>query len=411
MQRVLFDTLVSQMLKMMLTLNLEFRLINEDDVEQVASLADESSSGTSNTERTLGSLSCAQNDLSERFRPLKPRDFELYLNFVELFRLFLFADESNSQAVDASNFRAETIRKYTGPQNTKFTLRQWFSCWIIIFAREMITLSSRHPLVSGFYKMMSVLMGICEEQEYFKEIQSSILAGRSADSAEEGEDIGNKLYLYSTVSKFIQEVVVRIRQFTQELLFAAISMVLTVPIQFVDFPVFLPALNQCLKIGLTFNPAALLAMDALERWDILIPHAVKVNLPRILPSLAAYIRPVTALRPGSAVMGDGKEGGELGNLEVSVAQVSLGVESVASDDSVKVVTRILGFLGKMGGENRHILNASKVELSLAWDYDQHIKYALPFPSYKLDVFLDPLLPRITYLAEHCSDRKTKVGDA
>ena len=43
-----------------------------------------------------------------------------------------------------------------------------FERWVHMFGREVIVLSSRHPLVSGFYKLLAACFKICKKIAYFK---------------------------------------------------------------------------------------------------------------------------------------------------------------------------------------------------------------------------------------------------
>lgn len=43
-----------------------------------------------------------------------------------------------------------------------------FEKWVYTFGHEMIVLSSRHPLVSGFHKLISICFHTCKEINYFK---------------------------------------------------------------------------------------------------------------------------------------------------------------------------------------------------------------------------------------------------
>ena len=100
--------------------------------------------------------------------------------------------------------------------------------------------------------------------------------------------------------------------------------------------------------------------------------------------------------------------------------------SSASKD-MQLVTRILNFLGRVGGRSAGILEsqvrcvecrgfcglsplqlAPELEHSLAWDSVKHIRFPMPFPEQTLEIDLDPLLPRILHLAEMSTDRKVKV---
>jgi hypothetical protein len=179
-----------------------------------------------------------------------------------------------------------------------------------------------------------------------------------------------------------------------ELLFASIQMVLAVPRQFIDIGVLLPALNKALKIGLNHQPAAVLAMDTLDRWAEALPEALQPHLIRILPNLSPYIRvpkPATAALVPSAVPTDDNDDDILGENKDDIKPADDGPQIINPVD-LALVTRILQFLGKVGGQNRHVLGGatSEAELSLAWDTEQHIKYPLAFPNVKLDVCWLPL---------------------
>ena len=43
-----------------------------------------------------------------------------------------------------------------------------FEPWVHTFGREMIILSSSHPMVSGFYKMLATCFKVCKLLSYFK---------------------------------------------------------------------------------------------------------------------------------------------------------------------------------------------------------------------------------------------------
>ena len=43
-----------------------------------------------------------------------------------------------------------------------------FSKWVYSFGREAVVLSSRHPLISSFYKLLAIDFSICKQLGYFK---------------------------------------------------------------------------------------------------------------------------------------------------------------------------------------------------------------------------------------------------
>jgi DNA-dependent protein kinase catalytic subunit len=71
--------------------------------------------------------------------PSVPKDFELFLNLVEFSKLILPTNHS-----------------------------KLFSRWIYILARELIIKANQYPLVSGFYKLLSIALKIAEKLKYFR---------------------------------------------------------------------------------------------------------------------------------------------------------------------------------------------------------------------------------------------------
>lgn len=43
-----------------------------------------------------------------------------------------------------------------------------FKKWVYMFGREAIVLSTRHPVISSFYKLLGINFSICKELGYFK---------------------------------------------------------------------------------------------------------------------------------------------------------------------------------------------------------------------------------------------------
>ena len=43
-----------------------------------------------------------------------------------------------------------------------------FKPWILPFGRKIVTMSSKYPYVSGFYKLLAICFTICKKSQYFK---------------------------------------------------------------------------------------------------------------------------------------------------------------------------------------------------------------------------------------------------
>ena len=48
-------------------------------------------------------------------------------------------------------------------------------------------------------------------------------------------------------------------------------------------------------------------------------------------------------------------------------------------------------------------------LEMAWDPTPRVKFTVPFPDVKTDIYLDSVLPRVVEMAEGASERQTKVA--
>lgn len=100
------------------------------------------------------------------------------------------------------------------------------------------------------------------------------------------------------------------------------------PRELVDVPLLLPAVRKALEMGLSFQPAAALALDAVERWlRLLPPAAVQPHLPHVLPSLREYIRPPRRAALGSEVAATLQVRASLGALMLSSRTPSRACES------------------------------------------------------------------------------------
>ena len=46
--------------------------------------------------------------------------------------------------------------------------QEWFQSWVYTFGHEVIVYSSKHPVISGFYKLLSTCLIVCKKLEFFK---------------------------------------------------------------------------------------------------------------------------------------------------------------------------------------------------------------------------------------------------
>jgi DNA-dependent protein kinase catalytic subunit len=75
-----------------------------------------------------------------------------------------------------------------------------------------------------------------------------------------------KQICFTLISKFVKEVLVRMKQYKDELLGACLQLVLAVPKEFIDVPMLVPSLVMAFKLGLAYLPLCEIGLDALEYW-------------------------------------------------------------------------------------------------------------------------------------------------
>ena len=78
-----------------------------------------------------------------------------------------------------------------------------FRCrWVPVFGKTTISLSERRPLVSGYYKLLGVVMDICQMFHYFEGCNAS-----SPEVPLSGASNGRKHAAQCCASCFLQYVV------------------------------------------------------------------------------------------------------------------------------------------------------------------------------------------------------------
>lgn len=85
---------------------------------------------------------------------------------------------------------------------------EFFTRWVFIFGREVIFKSNDHPLVSGFYRLLTIAMRISEKQNYFSEVESDRPSNEEENptdmQTDEKDQKQNARASYVLFSKFIK---------------------------------------------------------------------------------------------------------------------------------------------------------------------------------------------------------------
>uniref|UniRef100_A0A8C7C4I0 DNA-dependent protein kinase catalytic subunit n=1 Tax=Neovison vison TaxID=452646 RepID=A0A8C7C4I0_NEOVI len=290
------------------------------------------------------------SDPAANFHPAKPKDFSAFINLVEFCREIL-------------------------PEKHV----EFFEPWIHSFAYELILQSTRLPLISGFYKLLSVAMRNAKKIKYFK--------GVGLKSQTQSPEDPEKYSCFALLAKFGKEVSIKMKQYKDELLASCLTFILSLPHDIIELDIraYVPALQMAFKLGLSYTPLAEVALNALEEWSLYIcKHVIQPHYTDILPSLDGYLKT-------SALSGK-NETRSLEEIRIRVVQM-------------------LGFLG--GQINKNLLTvASSDEMMkkcVTWDREKRLSFAVPFIEMKPVIYLDVFLPRVTELALSASNRQTKVA--
>uniref|UniRef100_A0A3Q3GYR5 DNA-dependent protein kinase catalytic subunit n=1 Tax=Labrus bergylta TaxID=56723 RepID=A0A3Q3GYR5_9LABR len=255
---------------------------------------------------------------------------------------------------------------------------EYFQSWVYPLSHELILHSIRNPLVSGFYKLLSVNMKISKRIKYYQVI-FPLLAS------------------FALFSKFGKEVTMK--QYKDELLASCLTFVLSLHHNIIalDIKAYCPALEAALKMGLSHVPLANVALDVLEDWSSHIaPETMQPCYSNILPLLDGYLKTTSSDSKTQSIYPHVK---------------ALCWSSLMSSACMLRVVKLLGHLG--GKLNRNLVTVVSSEEMMkkfvAWDSEKRLSFAVPFADMKPVIYLDPFLPRISELALSTSDRQTKVA--
>uniref|UniRef100_A0A673C7H7 DNA-dependent protein kinase catalytic subunit n=1 Tax=Sphaeramia orbicularis TaxID=375764 RepID=A0A673C7H7_9TELE len=279
---------------------------------------------------------------------------------------------------------------------------EYFQSWMYPLSHELILHSIRNPLVSGFYKLLSVTMRIAKRIRYYQVTSTS----------PQSDTVKNACF--ALFSKFGKEVCTRMKQYKDELLASCLTFVLSLHPNIValDIKAYCPALEAALRLGLSHVPLANTALDALEDWSSCITlETMQPCYKNILPLLDGYLK-TTSDDSKFMITSEShiKQSADGHSIVVKdVHKVSLQYAPL-----VAVRLRVVKLLGHLGGKlNRNLVTVVSSEEMMkkfvAWDSEKRLSFAVPFSDMKPIIYLDPFLPRISELALSTSDRQTKVA--
>jgi DNA-dependent protein kinase catalytic subunit len=396
MLSIVYDKIMQAVLDMISKLDLRCRVIAPAD--------DLSTTITS----TIVDEDSTWFDTQANIKPVNSKDFELYLNLVEFTKKFLRKCQSKH-----------------------------FQRWVYVFCKSLIDKAIKYQYVSGFYKMLTVAMKICEEYDYFDGISQVTQTYDHSMIHHDDEsttnlkklfetDMKTKITCFHMLFKFCKETIHRIHEFKGDLQASCIRFVLSMPRQFIsETELFVSPLVTAFELGLSFLPLASVGISALEFYLKVLPRQSLVTvLPKVLPCVSEYL-----IVKGAEQIED--ETSSSTAIQKLKQQSKTRIRSVEQSEEHKrkrqeasklfkdaettplrtIQLRIIRLLGKLGGESSMILKDDETQNRevIAWDIKERIQFSLPFRDVKPEIYYDSILPRVVELAEKSSDRQTKIA--
>ncbi|KAM5211726.1 DNA-dependent protein kinase catalytic subunit isoform 1-T1 [Hipposideros larvatus] len=370
LNRLLYDEFVKSILKIVekLDLTLEKQNVGEQEDENGAA----------------GVWLIPTSDPAANLHPVKPKDFSAFINLVEFCREIL-------------------------PEKHV----EFFEPWVYSFAYELILQCTRLPLISGFYKLLSIAVTNAKKIKYFEGIGSK--------SQEQPPEDPEKYSCFALFAKFGKEVSVKMKQYKDELLASCLTFILSLPHDIIELDVraYVPALQMAFQLGLSYIPLAEVGLNALEEWSAYISEQViQPYYKDILPRLDGYLKTPASSDENknnwevSALSRAAQKGFSKVVLKYLKKTKNISSNEVLSLEEIRI--RVVQMLGTLGGQvNKNLVTAASsdemMKKYVAWDTEKRLSFAVPFIDMKPVIYLDIFLPRVTELALSASDRQTKVA--
>ena len=255
-----------------------------------------------------------------------------------------------------------------------------FVPWATTFFRCVTTKSRALPSVSALYRLVTLGLRLSAACGLFASVD-----GGASSQAASSEDVASPRFRIM-LRRYLERVSVALQggSFADELLCAALKAVLSAPPLLLPRGVVLPALKTALKAGTSHMPTAEAALTALEDWkaldylhqeggiDISNQEGLDKFLPELLPLLDVYLFDGTqvALAAEAASMESDSGAARTGSKKVQAARAKAQGKNKSADSSTTeaLQRRVLVFLGRLGGSNRHIVvpAAEALRRALVW---------------------------------------------
>ncbi|XP_044259527.1 DNA-dependent protein kinase catalytic subunit-like [Tribolium madens] len=310
-----------------------------------------------NVSITLSDTTEAVTDIQSAYKLDAINDFAIFLNLVDFY---------------------EKIFEFIEPTVLKKSIYK--------LIHYLIVKCENHPLISGFYKLLSFCLKICKDISYFN---------CSSEDA---------TMCHLTLTKFLTSLLNKTQQFTGDLLIACLQVLLEYPILIIKdmLTACTSSFRTIFYVGRTSINLTHLALETLEYWQNEIDSDdFEPFLKKIIPQLDSYLQSKTLEGISTAVNDNRRKTSQA----LKKRKVLVNVEPELFQLQVKIIK----FVGQQTSSLCEAFAISEDHADLTvWTNEQHLKIALPYEDIKVQVYLDKFLPRIVNVALNSSDRKTRI---
>lgn len=293
------------------------------------------------------------------FQAVKINDFNMFINIVDFYQ--------------------DVLREVTP---------SLFESWVPEYFKRIIFKSIEHPLISGFYKLLSSGLKLCDILGYFNTDSEEVKSSKQS------------------LCKFLEDMIWKMKHYKEDLQIACLNVILSTPVVIIKeiLPLAASTFVTLFTVGRSYLKLTQMGIATLEKWvKVLSPDDLDPFLKDILPCLDSYLRSRSlgsTIDTAPSIVKRRKTAQALSKRRVLIESES---------ELFKVQTQIVLFLGQLSSSTctSFVTSDSSVE-QVVWSSTPYLKVVLPYEDLRLNIYLDKLVPRVIELAIYSSDRKLRV---
>lgn len=308
------------------------------------------------------------SDPNYDLEPVRVKDFHIFFNLVSFYQ-----DILRGQSLDSH--------------------KQHFLKWINQFIEELISKSFKYPLVSGFVKLLQVVLSIANWVNYF-----------GNDFYEDSLINHNAVYFYLNLS------IRKAQQSSGELRIACLKLLFTAPACMLQTLVndMIPVFQIAFEIGKSNASLfiARMALKAIERYLTSVSRTSNETqefLRAVLPYFDAYLQGFKNDLVKSVEVARNRTHGSKRTAQKLI--------KIKENDLMKFQKRIILFLGTLPPEYcQYLLQNSENASLVKCNTTETIRLTLygDKTNFNPVIYLDTLIPRICEIAKSTTDRQKKM---